>query len=170
MNHGSSQVEISEVGGQAAPVEFYVGNTTPDATDSIISEVLVRCAKGIESNTEFKVLKVEQLAKHITEARTLCWKVVVPFRFKEMMEKSEMYPPGWCHRKFFAPRRSPNPAKQPRKEDSIVQQVIQEQQRAAEAKRQEEEDRVNREITDNTPLATAEDMQDSASGGIPVTA
>ena len=46
MNHGSSQVEISEVGGQAAPVEFYVGNTTPDATDSIISEVLVRCAKG----------------------------------------------------------------------------------------------------------------------------
>ena len=84
--------------------------------------------------------------------------------------KSEMYPPGWCHRKFFAPRRSPNPAKQPRKEDSIVQQVIQEQQRAAEAKRQEEEDRVNREITDNTPLATAEDMQDSASGGIPVTA
>ena len=131
VNHGSSQVVISEVGGQAAPVEFYVGNTTPDATESIVAEVLVRCAKGLEPNTEFQVLKVEQLAKHIVDARTKCWKVVVPFKFKELMDKSEMFPPGWCHRKFFAPRKSPNPAKQPRREDSIVQQVIQDQQRAA---------------------------------------
>ena len=131
VNHGSSQVVISEVGGQAAPVEFYVGNTTPDATESIVAEVLVRCAKGLEPNTEFQVLKVEQLAKHIVDARTKCWKVVVPFKYKELMDKSEMFPPGWCHRKFFAPRKSPNPAKQPRREDSIVQQVIQDQQRAA---------------------------------------
>ena len=131
VNHGSSQVVISEVGGQAAPVEFYVGNTTPDATESIVAEVLVRCAKGLEPNTEFQVLKVEQLAKHIVDARTKSWKVVVPFKFKELMDKSEMFPPGWCHRKFFAPRKSPNPAKQPRREDSIVQQVIQDQQRAA---------------------------------------
>ena len=126
--------------------------------------MLVRCAKGIESNTEFKIVKVEQLAKHITDARTKCWKVVVPFKFKEMMEKNEMYPPGWCHRKFFAPRRSPNPAKQPRKEDNIVQQVIQDQQRAAEAKRQEEEDMMNRSTTGQTPLNSTE-MKDVTSGG-----
>ena len=39
-----------------------------------------------------------------------------------------MYPPGWCHRKFFAPRQSGNPAKQARKDDGIVQEVIKEQQ------------------------------------------
>ena len=126
VNHGSSQVVINEAGGQAAPVEFYVGNTTPEATEEIVSEVLVRCAKGVEASTDFRILEVEQLAKHITDPRTKCWKVVVPFKYRELMEKSEMYPPGWCHRKFFAPRKSANPAKQPRKEDNIVQQVLQE--------------------------------------------
>ena len=52
------------------------------------------------------------------------------------MEKDELYPPGWCHRKFFSPRQTANPAKQARKDDGIVQEVIQEQQRKEEANRQ----------------------------------
>ena len=117
-----------EEAGQAAPLEFYVGNTTPAATESIVEAVLVKCAKGLEPLTEFKVLQVVQLAKQIENPRTKCWKVVVPYKFKEMMENNQMYPPGWCHRKFFAPRQAGNPAKQARKDDGIVQEVIKEQQ------------------------------------------
>jgi hypothetical protein len=140
VNHGSSQVEVEEAG-MAAPVEVYIGNTTPAATEEIVAAVLIKCAKGLDANTEFKVVGVEQLAKQVENPRTKCWKVVIPYKFKDMMEKDEMYPAGWCHRKFFAPRRSGNPAKQPRKEDSLVQEVIQEQQRKEEARRQEDEDK-----------------------------
>ena len=45
------------------------------------------------------------------------------------MENDALYPPGWCHRKFFAPRQNRNPAKQPRKDDDIVQEVIDEQRK-----------------------------------------
>ena len=114
----------------AAPLEYYIGNTTPAATEEIVESVLMKCAKGIESNTEFKVVKVEQLAKQIENPRNKCWKVLIPYRFKALMERDDMYPAGWCHRKFFAPRN--NPAKQPRKDDAIVQEVIQEQRRKEE--------------------------------------
>ena len=128
-------------GGLAAPVEFYVGNTTPAATEDIVKAVLVKCARGIEADTQFNVVKVTQLAKHIENPRTKCWKVAIPYKFREMMDKDEMYPTGWCHRKFFAPRRTDNPSKQPRKEDSVVQEAIKEQQRLEEAERQELEDK-----------------------------
>ena len=126
---------------------------------SIVAEVLTRCAKGLEPSTGFSVVKVEPLAKHIVDPRTKCWKVVVPFKFKEMMERSEMYPPGWCHRKFFAPRKSPNPAKQPRTEDSIVQQVIKEQQRSAVVGASASES-----ASDQSEVAASEGM-DTATGG-----
>jgi hypothetical protein len=135
VNHGSSTVVIEEAG-QAAPVEIYIGNTTPAATEGIVEAVLMKCAKGLDAQTEFKVLEVVQLAKQIEKPRTKCWKVVIPYKFKDMMEKDELYPPGWCHRKFFSPRQTANPAKQARKDDGIVQEVIQEQQRKEEANRQ----------------------------------
>ena len=62
VNHGSSQVEVEDEG-VAAPVEFYIGNTTPAATEEIVKNFLIKCAKGIESNTEFKVVEVVHLAK-----------------------------------------------------------------------------------------------------------
>ena len=51
--------------GAAAPVEFYVGNTTPRATKDIIESVLNKCAKGVEKETMFRVVEVQQLATHI---------------------------------------------------------------------------------------------------------
>ena len=142
VTYGSSQVDVGD-DGLAAPVEFYVGNTTPAANVDIIKAVLIKCAKAVHTDTEFNVLKVEQLAKHIENPRTKCWKVVIPYKFKDLLEKDEMYPSGWCHRKFFAPRSSGHPAKQQRKDEGVVQQVIQEQQRMEEAKRQEEEDKIH---------------------------
>ena len=147
-------------------MEFYVGNTTPAANEDIIKDVLVKCAKGIESDTQFSVLKVTQLAKHIENPRTKCWKVEIPYKFKELMEKDEMYPTGWCHRKFFAPRRAENPSKQPRKEDNVVIEAIKEQERLEEANRRELEDRRLSEMAvDNSgkpEAASAKESVDSA--------
>ena len=149
VNHGSSQVELGD-DALAAPVEFYVGNTTP-----AVKAVLMKCAKGVDTNTQFKVLEVVQLAKHIENPRTKCWKVVVPYKCKDIMEKDDMYPAGWCHRKFFFPRSSGHPSKQLRKDDQIVQDVIQEQQRTEEGKRQEQEDRLRMDVEEQSPSATA---------------
>ena len=87
--YGCSQVNVEDAG-SAAPVEFYVGNTTPRATQEIIESVLVKCAKGLETDTLFSIVEVRQLATHIENPRTSCWKVVVPYRFKQLMEKDEL--------------------------------------------------------------------------------
>ena len=74
--------------------------------------------------------------------RTTSWKVTVPFRYREMMEKDELYPAGWTHRKFFGPRRTgkdKNPNKVPRTEDAVEVALAQRQQEM-EAKQKQLED------------------------------
>ena len=105
--YGSSQVNIED-DGTAAPLEFYVGNTTPRATAEIIGSVLTNFAKGVEPTTSFKVLEVVQLATHLENPRTKSWKVLVPYKFKQLMEQDTMYPSGWVHRKFFGARKAKN--------------------------------------------------------------
>ena len=122
---GSSNVEIDEAG-EAAPIDYYVGGTTTSATETIIEAVLMKCAKGIDQQLNLKVLKVEQLGTQNPNPRTKAWKVTVPFRFKELMEKDELYPCGWSHRRFFGPRRSADRNSATRKDDALIRQVLQE--------------------------------------------
>ena len=57
----------------------------------------------------------------------------MPYKYKELMEKNELYPEGWTYRKFFAPRNANQGAgnKKPRHDDVLVQQVLQEHQQQA---------------------------------------
>ena len=55
--------------------------------------------------------------------RSKCWKVRVPYKFKEVMEKDELYHAGWTHRKFFGARNSNSKQKQPRLDDPIEQDI-----------------------------------------------
>ena len=158
VNHGSSRVEVEEAG-VAAPIEIYVGNTTPAATEEVVKAVLIKCAKALEPQTDFCVVEVVQLAQHIDNPRTKCWKVVIPHKFKDIIEKDELYPSGWCHRKFFAPR-SGQPAKQARKDEAVVQEAIKEQQRLKEAEKQEQEDRSRAVAEENVAKASAPVMED----------
>ena len=34
--------------------------------------------------------------------RTKCWKVSVPYLFKDIMEKDEFFPSGWSHRRWYS--------------------------------------------------------------------
>ena len=49
--------------------------------------------------------------------RTKCWKVEVSFRFKDIMEKDEVYTTGWKHRKLFGSRNARD--KRPRTDQTV---------------------------------------------------
>ena len=118
-----------EDGGEAAPLEYYVGNTTPRASPEIIKAVLVKCAAQLTKDLE--VLEVKCLTNGIENPRTKSWKVKVPYKYKELMEMNELYPIGWTYRKFFAPRsvnQGAGGAKKSRPDDELIGQVLQEQQ------------------------------------------
>ena len=127
---GRSTVDIEE-GGEAAPLEYYVGNTTPRATPEIIKAVLQKCAAQLTK--DLQVLEVKCLTNGIENPRTKSWKVRVPYKYKELMEKNDLYPEGWTYRKFFAPRNMNQGVggggyKKPRPDDELIGQVLQEQQ------------------------------------------
>ena len=127
---GTSQVQVDGVGEYIAPAEFYIVNTDSRTNEETIKTVLICCAGAVEGGSELVVEKVELLTKE-KDPRTKCWKVVVPFRFKNIMEKDEVYPAGWKHRTFFGGRNARE--KRPRidQSGSIEQQVLMEQQRQA---------------------------------------
>ena len=123
---GSSQVVVEGVGEYIAPAEFYIGNTDSRTNENIIKTVLTRCAAAVEGGEDLTIEKVELLTKE-ENPRTKCWKVVVPFRYKGIMEKDEVYPTGWKHRTFFGSRNARE--KRPRTDpNSMEQQVLREHQ------------------------------------------
>jgi hypothetical protein len=104
---GSSQVDLSDVLGvaAAAPLDFYVGNTSLDVTEDDVKQVLVRCATDVQGNTaHLEVLEVKEIGTDLANRKTKCWKVKVPFKMKELMQQSSLYPSGWTHRRFFEQR------------------------------------------------------------------
>ena len=102
----------------------------------------------MDKDTTFSIVKVEQLATYIVDPRTKCWKVVVPYKFKQLMEKDELYPGGWTNRKFFGLRKAKENPKQARGDELIVAEVIADEQRklseekkqAVDARKQQETD------------------------------
>ena len=72
--------------------------------------------------------KVELLTKE-KDPRTKCWKVLVPFRFRAIMEKDEVYPTGWRHRAFYGSRNSRDKKARLDPAGGIEQQVLLEQQK-----------------------------------------
>ena len=131
---GKSTVAVDD-GGEAAPLEYYVGNTTPRASPDIIKAVLVKCAAELQ--TELQVIEVTCLTYGLDNPRTKSWKVKVPYKYKELMEKNELYPEGWTYRKFFAPRTSSQGTggaiKKTRTDDNLVDEILLDLDRPAQA-------------------------------------
>ena len=102
---GKSNVDLAAMGlaAEAGPVEIYISNTANTSDEESIKKVLETTASKIEDTEGFTVIKAELLTKDINP-RTKCWKVSVPYKFRELMENDELYPAGWRYRKFFASR------------------------------------------------------------------
>ena len=101
---GCSTVDLSHlVRSVVAPLERYVGGTNLGATEQEVRAVLKECAAALEGGDKLEMLKVEKLTGHAS-ARTQSWKLTVPYSCKQLLENSALYPPGWTHRAYFAPR------------------------------------------------------------------
>ena len=146
---GKSNVDLEAMGvvAEAGPVEFYISNTSNLSDRDGIKKVLETTAAKLENAAGFTVTKVEILTKD-PNPRTKCWKVTVPYKFRELMENGELYPAGWRYRKFFASR---NIRKRPEEQGSQGRQA-REGQEAGQEVRQE----VNQEH-----LVTATALQDA---------
>ena len=120
---GSSKITVSGRPDWAAPVEVFVSNTSPDICEDDVKEILKLCAddamkeEGNQHLKEFIVKEAKCLTRpDIENPRTKCWRVSVPFKFKEYIHSDIAYPLGWCHRPYYPP-------KSKAKEDSSSEQL-----------------------------------------------
>jgi uncharacterized LabA/DUF88 family protein len=104
MNYGTNKIE--EAGAEAAPVDVFVGNTNPRATEEIIKRVLIKCAEKMPDKPKLEIIEVKLLtnAERDPNPRFKSWMVRVPYSFKTLMEDDAFYPDGWSHRKYFPKR------------------------------------------------------------------
>ena len=108
---GTSKVVATGRADWAAPVEVFISNTSADLTENDVKEVLKLCAEdvktseGNENLSDFAVKDVKCLTRpEIENPRTKCWRVSVPFRFKDYIMSDLAYPVGWSHRPFYPPK------------------------------------------------------------------
>ena len=67
---GKSTVAVDD-GGEAAPIKYYVGKTSPRATPDIIKAILVKCAAQLQK--ELQVIEVKCLTYGLDSPRTKSW-------------------------------------------------------------------------------------------------
>ena len=93
-------------GGEAAPLDIFIGNTHPKATEEKIKEVLLLCAENIPGKPNLIIDEVKCLNNMELEPnpRTKCWRLTVPYSCKSVVEDDNLYPKGWSHRKFYPAR------------------------------------------------------------------
>ena len=143
MPKGCSTVDLSHLGrAVVAPVERYIGGTILSATEEDIKAVL-------EGGDKLEILKVEQLTGHAS-ARTQSWRVTVPFSCQQLLENLALYPRGWTHRAFFAPRgeRSKRVTEGGRREASLAPE--------------QERERIDRMVEERVAAGVAARMAESA--------
>ena len=109
--YGTSKIVATGRTDWAAPVEVFISNTSPDMTEDDVKEILKLCAEeaktseGNENLSDFAVKDAKCLTRpDIENPRTKCWRVTVPFRFRDYILSDLAYPVGWCHRPFYPPK------------------------------------------------------------------
>ena len=100
---GTNKVNVT--GAEAAPIDIFIGNTRPAATEELIKQALVKCGEiqgemPAELKEENIVVKLMNNLAEEPNPRTKCWKVAVPYIFREVMAMDSFFPNGWSHRKF----------------------------------------------------------------------
>ena len=86
MTYGTNQVEVE--GAEAAPIEVFVGNTNPRATEEVIKKVLIKCADNMPGKPKLEILDVKLLTNPDRDPnpRFKSWMVRVPYSCKALME------------------------------------------------------------------------------------
>ena len=101
---GSSTVDLSGMArAVVAPLDRYVGGINLNATEDSVGEVLQRCAAALEGGSKMVFSGLQKLTGH-PSARTQSWKFTVPYSCRQVLDNPALYPRGWTHRAYFAPR------------------------------------------------------------------
>ena len=166
---GTSTVDLSSLGGAlVAPIDRYVGNTGMSMTKETVKEALKMCASVLPGGAALEVLEVEQINSHLQHARTRAWKVTVPYGCRDIMDNVALYPAGWTHRAFFAPRQDMSKrARAGEQGRGVVATLLQGEERAAVAQQKEQEEQ---EITSFLEAARAKKDSEEAAAATAATA
>lgn len=101
---GCSTVDLSGMArAVVAPQERYVGGINRDATKEDVMEVLKKCAAALPGGSKIEFSGLEKLTGH-PSARTQSWKFTVPYSCRQLLDNPALYPAGWTHRAYYAPR------------------------------------------------------------------
>ena len=101
---GCSTVDLSGMArAVVAPLDRYVGGINRDATKEDVLAVLRKCAAELPGGDKIVFSGLEKLTGH-PSARTQSWKFTVPYSCRQLLENPALYPQGWTHRAYFAPR------------------------------------------------------------------
>ena len=101
---GCSTVDLSSMNRPVvAPLDRYVGGINLNATEDDVREVLQRCAAALAGGDKMVFTGLEKLTGH-PSARTQSWKFTVPYSCRQLLDNPALYPQGWTHRAYFAPR------------------------------------------------------------------
>ena len=101
---GCSTVDLSGMArAVVAPLDRYVGGINRDATKEDVLEVLKKCAAELPGGDKIVFSGLEKLTGH-PSARTQSWKFTVPYSCRQLLDNPALYPQGWTHRAYFAPR------------------------------------------------------------------
>ena len=74
---------VDEVGDLHPSVQYYIGNTTGKADESVIRKVLEKCSVPLLEGADGPlVIEKVQLLTCEQDPRTKCWRIEVPFKFK----------------------------------------------------------------------------------------
>ena len=131
---------VEDVGDLQPSLQFYIGNTPGKSTDVVIKKVLEKCAEPLLEGKEPLIIEGIQCLTKDQDPRTKCWRVVVPHRFKSIMENNLLYPEGWKYREFVGIFRNPkNSSKKIRMtaDNSVVDQVMAECGQATEQNKEQ---------------------------------
>ena len=133
---GASKVVVEDVGDLQPSLQYYLGNTPGRADEQVIRKVLERCAVPLLQDKEPLIIESIHCLTKDPEPRTRCWRVVMPHRFKEVMENNLLYPEGWKYREFVGIfRNSASNSKKIRvNENSIVDQVLSEAEQSSQGR------------------------------------
>ena len=80
-----------------------------------VSPVMKQCALDLPEKVDLEILEVKCLNNFDVDPnpRTKCWKLTVPYRFRELMSRDDLYYCGWSHRQFYPPRQNKAKRHQP---------------------------------------------------------
>ena len=105
VREGTAQLSGSDMDDLTGPIRYWVGGTNTNVTEEQIKGALKKTTQTL-GFTNFEILEVKCLNKRFDdngeerEYHSKSWQIQVPYKCREAMETSQIFPGGWKHRRW----------------------------------------------------------------------